>query len=184
MFSRRPLMFVATLVFLAGCMPSLDEQVKKSPNSIIGKKTRDITKYDEKEGRQLASLDVNVSANPVTYPLEAYGPMVGQIVQISINPMIETFNIENNRYPTYDEFMSMCKQYNVELPVLPAKRKYQYDEAHHRLVIVEPLPTDSETPPADQPAPPGGTTSAPATPAPGGLPIKLPVPPTPPTETP
>jgi hypothetical protein len=129
----------ALLLVAGGCMPSLEEQTKKSPNSIIGKKTQDIGKFDPNAGREVSDSKVRIT-NPITGPLEAYGPMVEQISKDHIDYALRLYEAEHGRYPKdYDEFMrDIIKANNIKLPVLPAQMKYQYDEVNHKLVVVQP----------------------------------------------
>jgi hypothetical protein len=126
------------LVALVGCMKSLEEQTKKSDKSIIGKQTQEIGEFDPKAKNKIVEPKVEVT-NPVTGPLEAYGPIMQKISEIQIKPAIDLFHAENDRYPKdYEEFMQVIiKANNIKLPVLPGKKKYQYDVENHTLVVVE-----------------------------------------------
>lgn len=122
-------------------MESLDKQVEKDPNSIIGKKTQEIGKLDKNAQGQKVLPDrpqVKVT-NVVTGGLEAYGPMLEQISKLHIEHALQLYKAENDRYPKdYDEFMSVIiKANNIELPVLPGGLKYMYDEENHKLVVVK-----------------------------------------------
>ena len=141
--------FMIALIFTAGCSQSLEEQTKKSDNSIIGKKTDDIGKFDPNANNKIVDSKVKVT-NPITGPLEAYGPIMQQISDIQIKPAIDLFHATNDRYPKdYEEFMEqIVKANNIKLPVLPGNRKYQYDEANHKLVVVEQPAADNEVPEA------------------------------------
>ena len=134
----RSLVSLALALTLCGCMESLENQTKKSPNSIIGKKTTDIGKFDPNAGNTVSDATIHAT-DPITAPMSAYGPMMEQISQIQIVPAINLFQAENDRYPKdYDEFMEkIIKANNIELPVLPGGKKYQYDEAEHKLVVIE-----------------------------------------------
>lgn len=121
----------------AGCMESLEQQTKKSPNRIIGKKTQEIGKFDPNAGLEVSDSEVHVT-NPITGPLEAYGPTVEQISKMQIDHAVQLFHAEHARYPDYDEFMTeIIRKNNIQLPVLPGGAKYQYDEENHALVVVK-----------------------------------------------
>jgi hypothetical protein len=108
--------------------------------SILKKTTQEIGKYDPAAGLEIVEPDVQIT-NPITGPLEAYGPMVQQVAGISVDYMLTMFNAQHGRFPTYEEFMDQIiknKQNPVRLPVLPGGLKYQYDEANHKLVVVRP----------------------------------------------
>lgn len=126
------------LLCLFGCMESLDKQVQKSPNSIIGKKTQDIAEFDPNAGAKVSDSKVKVT-DPITGPLQAYGPAVEQISKIQVTDALNKFNALEGRYPnSYDEFMTrIIKEWGIKLPVLPGNKKYQYDVENHRLEVVE-----------------------------------------------
>lgn len=144
------------LMLLVGCSKYIEDQTKKSPNSIIGKKTQDVGKFDPNAKQEVSDSKVRVSADPVTYPLQAYGPMVEQIMKTHVEHAIRLFEAEHGRYPKdYDEFMTeIIKKNNIQLPVLPNNMKYKYDEVNHKLEVVkppEPVPgADANVP--DKPA--------------------------------
>jgi len=138
---KRAVIGMLGLVLLSGCMESLDKQVEKSPDSIIGKKTQEIGKLDKNAPGQQVMPDkpeVKVS-NPITAGLEAYGPMLEQISKSQIEHAVRLFEAENGRYPKdYDEFMAeIIKKNNIQLPVLPGGLKYMYNEEEHKLAVVK-----------------------------------------------
>ena len=126
---------------VGGCMKPLEEQVKKSPNSIMNKKTRDIGKFDPATMTELETVD-SPATNPVTAPLEMYGPIVIKTSKMAVDNRLVMFNVMHERFPTYDEFMAEIVNgpEGLELPVLPGKQRYMYHEAEHRLVVVGPAP--------------------------------------------
>jgi hypothetical protein len=136
--SRAALAMIGAMV-LCGCMQkSLEEQTKKSESSIIGKKTQDIGEFDPNAGAQVSDSRIRAS-DPVTAPLSAYGPMLEQISKTHIAHALNLFYATEGRYPnSYDEFMQqIIKPNNIQLPVLPGGKKYQYDVANHELVVVD-----------------------------------------------
>ena len=143
---------------LLGCGDSLEKQVEKSPNSIIGKKTQDIGQFDPAAGKEVSDSKVKISTNditaPVTSPLMAYGPALEQISKSHIEHALNLYNASEGRYPaTYEEFMThIIKANNIQLPVLPFGHKYEYDVPNHKLVVVKP-PQES-APASENPAPP------------------------------
>lgn len=153
-------------LLLCGCfMDALEDQAKSKPGeeSILKKTTQEVGRYDPEAGLVVSDAKVRAT-NPITGPLEAYGPMVEQIVQLRIGPAITMFEVQHERYPTYQEFMDqIIRGQNIQLPVLPAESRYQYDEENHQLVVVE-RPEDGW--PKDDPPPAEGTPAA--SPAAGG----------------
>ena len=145
---------------------------REKEGSILRKTTQDIKKYDPDAGREVSDLKVRATS-PILYPLEAYGPIVGQISTLQIDQLVTMYNIEHNKYPTYEEFMKdIVKANNVQLPVLPAKAEYHYDEANHKLVVLayEPPDKDAKKDGAKEGAPKEGTSkiTIPNLPVPGG----------------
>jgi len=131
------------LICLFGC----EDVTQKSPNSIMGKKTQDIGEFKAADGAQVSDSKVQVT-NPITGPLEAYGPMVEQISKTHVAQALNLFNASEGRYPnSYEEFTTrIIKENNIQLPVLPGGKRYQYDVEKHELVVVD-AATES-TPPA------------------------------------
>lgn len=125
------------LLLLAGCTETPAEPPKKS-GSIIGKKTQEIGKFDPKAGKRVSDSKIRAT-DPITAPLSAYGPMLEKISKAQIEHAVNLFHGFNGRYPKdYDEFMAeIIKKNRIKLPVLPGRMRYEYDEANHKLVIVE-----------------------------------------------
>jgi hypothetical protein len=130
-----------TAFLVAGCMESLEKQTAKSKDGIVGKKTQDIGKFDPNARQQVSDSKINASM-PGTAAVGAYGPTMERISKIEIDHAINLFQAENGRYPKdYDEFMEkIIKANNIQLPVLPAKGQYKYDEENHCLVVVREAP--------------------------------------------
>ena len=133
--------YAICLIFATACgcgMKSLEEQTQKSPDSIIGKKTQDIGEFDPKAGAKVSDGKINAT-DPITAPLSAYGPMMEKISDIQVTPAINLFHATEDRYPKdYDEFMEkIIRVNNIQLPVLPGGKKYQYDVENHKLVVID-----------------------------------------------
>ena len=107
-------------------------------NSIINKTTQEVGEFNPGGEQNEADLQVKPSANPVA-SMGAYGFAIGQISKLSIEKAIQLFQAEHGRFPKdHEEFMSqIIERNNINLPVLPGKRQYQYDVANHELKIVE-----------------------------------------------
>jgi hypothetical protein len=138
---------IASLLMLAmslcGCSKSLQDQVKKSDTNIVGKTTDDIGEFDPKAKNKVVEAKVEIT-NPVTGALEAYGPAVQRISDGEITHALNLFNAENDRYPKdYEEFTEkIVKANRIKLPVLPGKKKYQYDVENHKLIVVDVTPDE------------------------------------------
>ena len=131
--------------FLAiGCLqspapsPPPEPEPKKESGSILKKTTQEIGKFDPAAGRKVSDSKIRAT-NPITGPLEAYGPMMEKTAKTGVDYQVSLFYAEHGKWPTYEQFMEqIIKRNNVRLPVLPAKMEYQYDEATHKLVVVHP----------------------------------------------
>jgi hypothetical protein len=126
-----------TIALAGGCVDSLANQAKKDPNSIIGKKTDKIEKFDPKAKQEVSDSKVKAD-DPILYPLQAYGPMVEQISKMHVEHALDLFNATEGRYPKdYEEFMTrIIKANSIKLPVLPGQWKYAYDVENHKLEVV------------------------------------------------
>ncbi len=132
-------------LFLTGCLGSsppkqAKKKNKKSPNSIIGKTTQEIEKFDPNANIEISDLKVKIS-NPITGALEAYGPIVQKHSVGQVNYAIELYRAEHGVYPKdYEEFMEkVVIQGQIRLPVLPGKWKYSYDEKEHDIKVIRHL---------------------------------------------
>ncbi len=128
------------LFALTGCgMQSLEDQTKKSPNSIIGKKTQDVGQYDPNANAKVSNSKITAT-DPITAPTSAYGPMLEKISKSHIEHALNLFQATEGHFPKdHDEFMTqIIKANNIQLPVLPGGKQYQYDVENHRLVVVDP----------------------------------------------
>src|ERR1700693_680566 len=125
-----------SLPLLVGC-DSLADQTKKDPNSIIGKKTDKIEKFDPNAKQVVSDSKVHAD-DPSLYALQAYGPMVEQISTMYIQHAVDLFQATEGRYPKdHDEFMTrIIKENQIKLPVLPGGARYAYDVENHKLKIV------------------------------------------------
>jgi len=129
----------------AGCgMKPLDQQVKKSDSSIIGKTTQDVGQFDPNAGAKVNDLKVQAS-DPLTAVSGTYTAALGRLEISQIEHAVNLFHASEDRYPKdMDEFMQrIIKENNIKLPVLAGGKKYQYDVENHTLVIVDP-PADGK----------------------------------------
>lgn len=160
---RVPVALVAGLAIAAGVLGCSVErkgtggtEVGNEPEHhvpVFKKTTQEIAKFDPAAGRKVSDSKVNAT-DPVFGPLQALGPILEQTTKVTVNGYVTNFYALEGRWPNYDEFMNqIIKQNGVQLPVLPAKMEYQYDEAKHELVVVAPQ-TEEEKKAA---APPGET---------------------------
>ena len=127
------------LVTACGCgMQSLEGQTKKSPNSIIGKKTQDVGQYDPNANAKVSNSKIDAT-DPITGPLSAVGPAFERISKTHIEHAVNLYQAQEGHYPKdHDEFMTqIIKANNIQLPVLPGGKQYQYDVENHRLVVVD-----------------------------------------------
>jgi hypothetical protein len=143
------IVLLGSVLISAGCIDFSTKPVaeEKKPaksevtgESIFKKTTQEVGKFDPNAAHQVVSDHKINATDPITGPLAAYGPILESASISKIKGDVEVFNITEGHYPTYDEFMErIIKQPNVQLPVLPYKGKYMYDEAKHELVVVRDL---------------------------------------------
>lgn len=130
---RQRLVLGFALILLAGCV---DTQPAPA-TSPLNKTTDSVGEFDPNAGEEVVKPDVKIT-NPITGPLEAYGPLVQQVAALGIDHALGLFYATEGRYPdSYDEFMTrIIKENNMRLPVMPAGLEYQYDVKNHKLVVI------------------------------------------------
>lgn len=121
-------------ILITGCA----EPEPSSNSGIINKKTQEVGEFDAGGEDKVADLQVKTSASPLA-AMGAYGYAVSEISKQTIQRAIQFFQAEHGRFPKdHEEFMEqIIKKNNIQLPVLPGKRRYQYDVENHELVVVE-----------------------------------------------
>ena len=129
-------------VLLPGCevKKKVVEKPKPKKESIIGKKTQDITEYDPaagkvvSEGKYESSLIKSAMGNA-----RAYGSMVENIEVPRITQLLEMHRAVTGEYPkTFQEFMDeIIFKNNHKLTMLPHGSSYQYDVKNHKLIVVK-----------------------------------------------
>lgn len=145
-----PLVAGGCLKFESAQQPAKAEPPKPEPkpagNSVLGKKTQDIGKFDPNAVQDVSDQKINAT-DPLTAGLSAYRPMMEKVSIVAIDQQILIFYVTENRYPTYEEFMEkIIKANDIWLPVLPYGYKYMYDEPEHKLVSVKPGATPQDQP--------------------------------------
>lgn len=130
-----------TLLSVVGCE---DEKPQPKRKPILGKTTQEIRKVEpevqKQEGAQIIQQPKIVAKDPITLQGNAYVSIIGRSSQLQIEHAIDLYKANNdNKYPAnYEEFMTQIIQANnIRLPLLPHYQKYGYDEAQHKLIIIE-----------------------------------------------
>lgn len=124
-------------LMLVGCAePEPAAQEKPKKESIIGRTTQDIG--EAQAGAQQADLQVKPESGLLA-PLGSYGFAVSEVAKIKIKQSVELYKAEKGYYPkTHEAFMKdIIERNNIQLPVLPGGRRYQYDVDKHELIVVE-----------------------------------------------
>ena len=142
---------LVALALVAGCEEPRNVGGKRSTakppaepkdNFIVGKRTQDIGKLDReelvKQGGTIASQKITAK-DPITLTGNAYVTSIGKISIDQMDYAVRLFQAENGRFPKdYQEFMDeVIKKNNIALPKLPFYQEYKYDEANHKLVVIE-----------------------------------------------
>lgn len=135
---RKSLLAFGLTMSLVGCMDSLDKQVQKQDSPVLGKKTQEVGQFDP-NAKNVVSDSKVVVTDPILGGAQAYGPIMEQIAKLGIDQAINLFYATEGRYPKdHEEFMTqIIKANNLQLPVLPGGKKYQYDVENHKLVVVD-----------------------------------------------
>ena len=134
-----------TFAMAVGCQPPAEApaepQAQKDNRGIFGKKTQDVGEFDPNGGAKVDDGKVNQQhlATPGIGALAGYGPAAQQVSKLAVQQALNLFNASNGRFPEdHAEFMDkIIKANNIQLPVLPGGRQYQYDVENHELVVVE-----------------------------------------------
>ena len=111
------------------------------PRDVLGRTTQDIRAAGpeiKEEGAKVASPKI-VAKDPILLTGNAYVTMIGKASILQIEHAMKLYQAANNRYPAdLQEFMDeIVKANNIRLPTLPHYQEYGYDEAEHKLVILE-----------------------------------------------
>ena len=133
------LLLCLTMVSIQGCAEPPGDNAEKPKTGIIGKKTQEIGEFNPNGDAKAADLQVKETASPIGAALGSYGFAVSEISKMAVQRALQLFEATNERYPKdHEEFMTeIIKKNNIQLPVLPGGRQYQYDVKNHELVVVE-----------------------------------------------
>lgn len=109
-------------------------------SSIIGRKTREILNAKEQIKKQnVVIVKRKGSGNdPFTVATNVYTYAASFTGSLGIQQWIRHEKALNGKFPTYQKLQTwMKKNPGVELPVLPARRMYGYDEDTGSIVVLE-----------------------------------------------
>ncbi len=112
---------------------------EKRPN-LVKRKTKVVLDKNKamSENPNLVVTENRVSGNdPLTTVLTGYISAASQINVMNMKHQIDLMKAADDRYPTYDEFMAMMAQHNLELNALPDYQNYAYDDKTGEFVILE-----------------------------------------------
>ncbi len=110
------------------------------PEFIVGKRTQEIVNATPEAQQGTTVSDFKITAKDyITMQGNAYVSIIGKTAVMNIDHAVDLYKAANDRYPKdYDEFMAeIIKANNISLPKLPYYQKYGYDEANHKLVVLE-----------------------------------------------
>lgn len=131
---------LALLVCCSGCSEGKKtgkDISKKSGGGLKPKTTEDIGEFKPEEGKEVVDSTVKYT-NPITAPFEAFDPTKQKLSEGLITQLVEMFRATEGRYPKdYDEFKKRVIDENkMRLPTLGVGKRYQYDVAQHKLIVV------------------------------------------------
>ncbi|MCA9064880.1 MAG: hypothetical protein KDA96_17530, partial [Planctomycetaceae bacterium] len=99
---------LAGVLSFVGCSDVMqDGPVHQNQQGGVGKlkTTQEVNEFDPNAGAQEVDSRIRAS-NPVTAPLEAYGPMKRKVAALGIEHAVNLFNALEGRYPRdHEEFM-------------------------------------------------------------------------------
>jgi len=124
-------------VLATGC--GIEKDTEATGSKVLGKTTQKIEKFDPKAANQKVSDQKFEYTDPISGPMNAYGPALERSFLPLINDhYIRAFEAIEGRFPKdYNEFMEKIIRANdLKLPVLPGGRKWVYDEKEHQLKVV------------------------------------------------
>ena len=101
---------------------------------------RHIRESEAEKAKGAVEVGTKITAKDyITLQGNAYVTIIGQSSILSIQHAMNLFQASNDRYPKdYDEFMAeIIRANNIALPKLPLYQEYGYDEAQHKLIILE-----------------------------------------------
>jgi hypothetical protein len=107
---------------------------------IVGKRTQEIVNATPEARAGTKESDFKITAKDyITMQGNAYVSIIGHAAVMNIQHAVDLYHATNDRYPKdYDEFMNdIIKANNISLPKLPYYQKYGYDDANHKLVVLE-----------------------------------------------
>ena len=107
---------------------------------IVGKRTQDIREAKAEKAKGAVEVGTKITAKDyITLQGNAYVTIIGKSSILLIQHAMDLYKATNDRYPKdHDEFMAeIIKANNIALPKLPTYQEYGYDEAQHKLIILE-----------------------------------------------
>lgn len=129
-------------------MPAAVEQPvvenKNSPKnetkkSIIHKTTAVVV--DAKKA--LANPDIEIvdgkikGFDPFTQAGSAYVSMASRVSTLGMQQAVKAHKALNDRFPSYDEYMKMMKEYRIEFAQLPPYKMYGYDAETGNILVLQ-----------------------------------------------
>jgi hypothetical protein len=130
------------LTIVSGCFkdpnPQPAQQPQQPKENIVGKMTSEIGEFDPNQDKE-ADLAIDPSRPMHAMTAGAYQNILGQAAKLKVTQAVNMFYAEHGYYPKdHEEFTEkVIKHYEIELPVLSTKHRYQYDVEKHELIVVE-----------------------------------------------
>mgnify|MGYP007059515978 CR=1 FL=1 len=134
----RYLMVGILAVAAVGCTETQKPE-KPKREGIIKKFTQEVVDAQvELQKDHIVEVVNEVKGNdPVSVSMSAYISATSQISTMMPQQRIAMFEVENNRYPTYDEFMQIVKAENIQFAMLPPYQMYGYDAEAGKIMVLE-----------------------------------------------
>ena len=145
-------LLISISLMIVGCgrpsaqkFPNKKKQDDEPIQKVIGEVTQEVGEFKPGEA-EVSDLAVKSNANPIQAYAGGARYAIAQTAKLGVTKALQLFNALEGRYPKdHQEFMEkVIKANGIQLPVLPGKRRYQYDVENHELVIVEPQNADGK----------------------------------------
>jgi hypothetical protein len=90
----------------------------------------------EKPGYVETETKIN-AGDPLSAATQSYFALGQRVQLLNFKHNIDLYQAANERYPTYDEFIEMFRQFDVKMKMLKPWQVYAYDQTDGTMVVLE-----------------------------------------------
>ncbi|WP_339908842.1 hypothetical protein [Symmachiella dynata] len=130
--------------FLLACLSLLvclgcENSKKPKRESNLKKMTQEVFDAQvELQNKDIVEVENKLRGNdPISQSMTAYTAITSQFSTMQAQQRVAMYEVENNRYPTYEEFMKLVKGEGMKFVMLPPYQKYGYDAETGRVMVLE-----------------------------------------------